>query len=89
MATNVTTIINGDLGHISVLGGALFGVSALREKPAGTIRITATDYAVDTIGPDANDNHILRHLPAIAHANVITLSHNVGPGQMIFSRASE
>ena len=29
----------------------LAGLSEFREKPAGTIRITATDYAVETLGP--------------------------------------
>src|SRR5512133_2570307 len=31
------------------IDGELAALSELREKPAGTIRITATDYATDTI----------------------------------------
>src|SRR5439155_2709249 len=35
--------------HFEEIEAELQAVSELREKPAGTIRITATDYATDTI----------------------------------------
>src|SRR5437764_7656043 len=35
--------------HFEEIEAELAGLSELREKPAGTIRITATDYAVETI----------------------------------------
>jgi DNA-binding transcriptional LysR family regulator len=34
---------------LTEIGAELGALSELREKPAGTIRLTATDYAADTI----------------------------------------
>src|SRR3954452_25148131 len=35
--------------HFEEIEAELAGLSELREKPAGTVRITATDYAVETV----------------------------------------